>query len=170
VLCMKLLESEYDHPQHLPVAKAYANNTLDDQRFTSGNAIMIDEEEWAIPPDAAGLVTFTIHLKQEGRVVSLSLIQGGQGRIFTKMRVQSKQGGQELTIPPKDDGGCLHHLWLQHPIQGQEFDLIFDADSVSGISGSTGLMYVALAGYVSEPAGGDELQGSKHSKKRKGKK
>jgi hypothetical protein len=44
--------------------------------------------------------------------------------------------------------------------------LIFNADSVLGDSGSAGLKYVALAGYVSEPGGDDEQQGSKRKKKK----
>jgi hypothetical protein len=43
-----------------------------------------------------------------------------------------------------------HHLWLQHPIQGREFDLIFNDDSTLGDRGS-GLKYVALAVVVTGP-------------------
>jgi hypothetical protein len=62
--------------------------------------------------------------------------------------------------------GPPYALWLQHPIQGREFDLIFKADSTLGDRGSAGLKYVALAGYVSEPGGNGAQQGSKRNKKK----
>jgi len=126
------------------------------QRFKADNAIQVNEEKWTTKPDAAGRVTFTIKLQQASRVVALSLHQGGHEKIFTTVRVQARQGGKGhdlVTIPTEDNGDGVHYLWLRHPIQGQTFDLVFDADSVSGTSGSAGLKYVALADYVSESAG-----------------
>ena len=108
-------------------------------------------------------------IQEEPQWIGICLLHGEQGKIFTQVEVQAKQGNQKhnlVTIPPKDAGGAPHHLWLQHPIQGREFDLIFNADSVLGDSGSAGLKYVALAGYVSEPGGDDEQQGSKRKKKK----
>jgi hypothetical protein len=58
----KLLENEQNHPQHLPIEEATANNILDAMKFKA-NAIRDYEEEWAIWADATyitGLVTFTI--------------------------------------------------------------------------------------------------------------
>ena len=96
-------------------------------------------------------------------MVSICLLQGEQGKIFTEVKVKAKEGSQKhnlVIIPPKDAGGGPHHIWLQHPIQGREFELIFNADSVLGGSGSAGLKYVALAGYVSD-------EGDRPKKKKK---
>ena len=49
-----------------------------------------------------------------------------------------------------------------HPIQEKQFELIFNVDSAQGTSGSTGLKFVALAGYVSE-----ECETEKKKKKTK---
>jgi hypothetical protein len=165
-----LREKEKSDPQLLQTMEANASNTHDGQEFNARNATLINEEEWATTADAVGPVMFTIRLEQQAQVVGICLLHGEQGKIFTQVEVQAKQGNQKhnlVTIPPKDAGGAAHHLWLQHPIQGREFGLIFNADSVLGGSGSAGLKYVALAGYVSEPGGDDEQQGSKKSKKKK---
>ena len=164
-----LREREKSDPQSLQTVEANASNTHDSQEFNARNATLINEEEWATSADAVGPVTLTIRLEQTAQVVGICLLHGEQGKIFTQVEVQAKQGNQKhnlVTIPPKDAGGAPHHLWLQHPIQGREFDLIFNADSVLGDSGSAGLKYVALAGYVSEPGGDDEQQGSKRKKKK----
>jgi hypothetical protein len=164
-----LREREKSDPQSLQTVEANASNTHDSQEFNARNATLINEEEWATSADAVGPVTLTIRLEQTAQVVGICLLHGEQGKIFTQVEVQAKQGNQKhnlVTIPPKDAGGGPHHLWLQHPIQGREFDLIFNADSVLGDSGSAGLKYVALAGYVSEPGGDDEQQGSKRKKKK----
>ena len=164
-----LREREKSDPQSLQTVEANASNTHDGQEFNARNATLINDEEWATTADAVGPVMFTIRLEQQAQVVGICLLHGEQGKIFTQVEVQAKQGNQKhnlVTIPPKDAGGAPHHLWLQHPIQGREFDLIFNTDSVLGDSGSAGLKYVALAGYVSEPGGDDEHQGSKHKKKK----
>ncbi len=164
-----LREREKSDPQFLQTGEANASNTHDGQEFNARNAILINEDEWATKAGAAGPVTFTIRLEQKAQVVCICLLHGEQGKIFTQVEVKAKQGNQKhnlVTIPPKDAGGGPHHLWLQHPIQGREFDLIFNADSVLGTSGSAGLKHVALAGYVSEPGGDDEQQGSKRNKKK----
>jgi hypothetical protein len=164
-----LREREKSDPQSLQTVEANASNTHDGQEFNARNATLINDEEWATTADAVGPVMFTIRLEQQAQVVGICLLHGEQGKIFTQVEVQAKQGNQKhnlVTIPPKDAGGAPHHLWLQHPIQGREFDLIFNADSVLGDSGSAGLKYVALAGYVSEPGGDDEQQGSKRKKKK----
>jgi hypothetical protein len=164
-----LREREKSDPQSLQTVEANASNTHDSQEFNARNATLINEEEWATSADAVGPVTLTIRLKQTAQVVGICLLHGEQGKIFTQVEVQARQGNQKhnlVTIPPKDAEGGPHHLWLQHPIQGREFDLIFNADSVLGDSGSAGLKYVALAGYVSEPGGDDEQQGSKRKKKK----
>ena len=164
-----LREREKSDPQSLQTVEVNASNTHDSQEFNARNATLINEEEWATSADAVGPVTLTIRLKQTAQVVGICLLHGEQGKIFTQVEVQARQGNQKhnlVTIPPKDAEGGPHHLWLQHPIQGREFDLIFNADSVLGDSGSAGLKYVALAGYVSEPGGDDEQQGSKRKKKK----
>lgn len=164
-----LREKEKSDPQFLQAVEANASNTHDGQKFNARNAILINEEEWATTADAVGPVRFTIRFEQQAQVVGICLLHGEQGKIFTQVEVRAKQGNQKhnlVTIPPKDAGGAPHHLWLQHPIQGKEFDLIFNADSVLGDSGSAGLKYVALAGYVSEPGGDDEQQGFKRKKKK----
>ncbi len=102
-------------------------------------------------------------------MVSIWLLHGEQGKTFTQVEVKARQGNLKhnlVIIPPKDAGGGPHHLWLQHPIQGREFDLIFNADTVLGTSGSAGLKYVALAGYVPEPGGDDDQKRSKREKKK----
>jgi hypothetical protein len=164
-----LCEREKSDPQSLQTVEVNASNTHDGQDFNARNATLINEEEWATTADVVGPVTFTIRLEQQAQVVGICLLHGEQGKIFTQVEVRAKHGNQKhnlVTIPPKNAGGGPHHLWLQHPIQGREFDLVFNADSVLGDSGSAGLKYVALAGYVSEPGGDDEQQGSKRKKKK----
>jgi hypothetical protein len=160
---------EKNDPQLLQTVAANASNNHDGQEFNAGNATLFNEEEWATKADASGPVTFTIRLAQNAQVVSICLLQGEQGKIFTEVKVQAKKGNQKhnlVTIPPKDAGGGPHHLWLQHPIQGREFELIFNADNALGISGSAGLKFVALAGYVSEPGGDGDQQGPKRNKQK----
>jgi hypothetical protein len=48
----------------------------------------------------------------------------------------------------KEAGNKLHYTWLQHPIYGKQFELIFNVDSAQGTSGSAGLKFVALAGWA----------------------
>jgi hypothetical protein len=106
-------------------------------------------------------------------VAGFSLIHGEQGKTFTRVRVQVGQGDQGNNlgiILPKEDEVVLHHIWLQHPSEGREINLIFDVDSVSGISGFAGLKYVALAVYALESAGGDGTQEFERIKKQKHKK
>ena len=103
--------------------------------------------------------------RQENAAMSkkFRLLHGEHRRFFTQVEVKAKDGHQKsnmVIIPPKDAGNKPHFIWLQHPIQEKQFELIFNADSAQGTSGFTGLKFVALAGYVSE-------EGERETKKKK---
>jgi hypothetical protein len=53
----KLLENEHNQPQYLQAAKADASSILDTTKFVANNALIEDEEEWAIQANAEGPVT-----------------------------------------------------------------------------------------------------------------
>ena len=148
----ELRARESNDPQLLQAVEANANNTHSIE-FHAINATRVNDNEWITKAEATGPITFTIRLAQKASVVGIWLLHGEHGKIFTQVEVKAKDGSQEsnlLIIPPKDAGNRPHYIWLQHPIQEQQFELIFNADSAHGTSGSTGLKFVALAGYVSE--------------------
>ena len=115
------------------------------------NATREDENEWWTKTEAKGPITFTIRLEQKARVVGIWLLHGEHRRFFTQVEVKAKDGHQEsnmVTIPPKEARNKSHYTWLQHPIYGKQFELIFNVDSAQGTSGSAGLKFVALAGWA----------------------
>ena len=136
-----LRERESNDPQRLQTVEANANNTQDGQEFHAINATLVNDKEWITKAEATGPITFTIRLEQKARVVGIWLLHGEQGKTFTQVEVKAKDGHQEsnmVIIPPKDAGNRPHYIWLQHPIQEQQFELIFNADSAHGTSGSAG--------------------------------
>jgi hypothetical protein len=114
------------------------------------NATLENENEWMTKEEATGPITFTIQLAQKARVVGLWLLHGKHGKLFTQVEVKVMGGHQKSTmiIIPQEAGNKAHYTWLQHPIYGQQFELIFNADSTQGTSGSAGLKFVALAGWA----------------------
>jgi hypothetical protein len=161
----KLRARESNDPQLLRAVEANANNTYSVE-FEAINATLENENEWMTKAEAMGPITFTIRLAQKANVVGIWLLHGAHGKLFTQVEVKAKDGHQKsnmVIIPPKDAGNKPHFIWLQHPIQEKQFELIFNADSAQGTSGSTGLKFVALAGYVSE-------EGERETKKKKTKK
>jgi hypothetical protein len=158
----ELRARESNDPQLLQTEEANANNTYSIE-FHALNATRVNENEWITKAEATGPITFTIRLAQKASVVGIWLLHGDHGRIFTQVEVKAKDGSQEsnlVIIPPKDAGNRPHYIWLQHPIQEKQFELIFNDDSAHGTSGSAGLKFVALAGYVSD-------EGEREKKKKK---
>jgi hypothetical protein len=145
-----LREKESNDPQLLQTVEANANNTHSVE-FEARNATLENDSEWMTKAEATGPITFTIQLAQKARVVGIWLLHGKHGKLFTQVEVKAKVGHQKSTmviIPPKEAGNKAHYTWLQHPIYGQQFELIFNADSAQGTSGSAGLKFVALAGWA----------------------
>jgi len=141
---------ESNDPQLLQTVEANANNTHSAE-FEARNATLENDSEWMTKAEATGPITFTIQLAQKARVVGIWLLHGKHGKLFTQVEVKVKVGHQKSTmviIPPKEAGNKAHYTWLQHPIYGQQFELIFNADSAQGTSGSAGLKFVALAGWA----------------------
>ena len=158
----ELRARENNDPRLLQTVEANANSTHSIE-FNAINATRVNENEWITKAEATGPITFTIRLAQKARVVGIWLRHGEQRKIFTQVEVTTKDGSHEsnlVIIPPNDAGNRPHYAWLQHPIQGKLFELIFNADSAHGSSGSAGLKYVALAGYVSD-------EGEKERKKKR---
>jgi hypothetical protein len=149
-----LRAKESNDPQLLQTVEANADNTHSAE-FEARNATLENDSEWMTKAEATGPITFTIQLAQKARVVGLWLLHGKHGKLFTQVEVKAKVGHQKSTmviIPPKEAGNKAHYTWLQHPIYGQQFELIFNADSAQGTSGSAGLKFVALAGWAT-PSG-----------------
>ena len=149
-----LRAKESNDPQLLQTVEANADNTHSAE-FEARNATLENDSEWMTKAEATGPITFTIQLAQKARVVGLWLLHGKHGKLFTQVEVKVKVGHQKSTmviIPPKEAGNKAHYTWLQHPIYGQQFELIFNADSAQGTSGSAGLKFVALAGWAT-PSG-----------------
>jgi len=149
-----LREKESNDPQLLRTVEANANNTYSGE-FEAMNATREDEYEWWTTEGATGPITFTIRLEHKARVVGVWLLHGEHRRLFTHVEVKAKDGHQErnmVTIPPKEAGSKSQYTWLQHPIYGEHFELIFNVDSATnertGTSGSAGLKFVALAGWA----------------------
>jgi hypothetical protein len=149
-----LREKESNDPQLLRTVEANANNTYSGE-FEAMNATREDEYEWWTTEGATGPITFTIRLEHKARVVGIWLLHGEHRRFFTQVEVKAKDGHQErnmVTIPPKEAGSKSQYTWLQHPIDGEHFELIFNVDSATnertGTSGSAGLKFVALAGWA----------------------
>ena len=164
VAVRELRARESNDPQPLRAVAANASSTYSVE-FKAMNATLENEDEWMTKEEATGPITFTIQLAKKASVVGFWLLHGTNGKLFTQVEVKAKDGSQEsnlVIIPPKDAGNKLQFFWLQHPIQEKQFELIFNADSAQGTSGSTGLKFVALAGYVSE-----ECETEKKKKKTK---
>jgi len=145
-----LRAKESNDPQLLRAVEANANNTYSVE-FEAMNATLENENEWMTKAEATGPITFTIQLAQKARVVGIWLLHGKHGKLFTQVEVKAKDGHQKSTmviIPPKEAGNKAHYTWLQHPIHGKQFELIFNVDSAQGTSGSAGLKFVALAGWA----------------------
>jgi len=158
----ELRARENNDPRLLQTVEANANSTHSIE-FNAINATRVNENEWITKAEATGPITFTIRLAQKASVVGIWLLHGEHGKIFTQVEVKAKDGSQKrnlVIIPPKDAGNRPHYTWLQHPIQGKQFELIFNADSAHGTSGSAGLKFLALAGYVSD-------EGEREKKKKK---
>jgi hypothetical protein len=147
---MRVLRAkESNDPQLLRAVEANANNTYSVE-FEAMNATLENENEWMTKAEATGPITFKIQLAQKARVVGLWLLHGKHGKLFTQVEVKVMGGHQKSTmvIIPQEAGNKAHYTWLQHPIYGQQFELIFNADSTQGTSGSAGLKFVALAGWA----------------------
>jgi hypothetical protein len=147
---MRVLRAkESNDPQLLRAVEANANNTYSVE-FEAMNATLENENEWMTKAEATGPITFKIQLAQKARVVGLWLLHGTHGKLFTQVEVKVMGGHQKSTmvIIPQEAGNKAHYTWLQHPIYGQQFELIFNADSTQGTSGSAGLKFVALAGWA----------------------
>jgi hypothetical protein len=147
---MRVLRAkESNDPQLLRAVEANANNTYSVE-FEAMNATLENENEWMTKAEATGPITFKIQLAQKARVVGLWLLHGTHGKLFTQVEVKVMGGHQKSTmvIIPQEAGNKAHYTWLQQPIYGQQFELIFNADSTQGTSGSAGLKFVALAGWA----------------------
>jgi hypothetical protein len=58
-------------------------------------------------------------------------------------------------------GAPEHQAWLNEPIRNKSIDLCFSQQYVVGTSGSAGIKYVELWGYLLEPEGEDTERASK---------
>ena len=131
-------------------------------RLQATNVMTNDNSEWAVQVDSSGgQHTLALELEQPACVQGIIIHQGTRGRTFTKMNVNATGEHSIANVIELPQEAPEHQAWLHEPIRSKSIDLCFSQQYVAGTSGSAGIKYVELWGYLLEPEGEDTERASK---------